>query len=123
MSRTILVVEDDASVRCLILYFLREQGYGVFQARDGIEAVELLDQLRVDIVLSDVKMPRMDGVALARHIRSNVPNTKMLLMTACSAEEIKTLVELGVPVMRKPLLLDELQSQIQKVLGFQGPVS
>ena len=76
--------------------------------------MELLDQVGTDIVLSDVRMPRMDGVALAQHIRSNVPNTPILVMTACAAQDIKALAELRVAVMRKPFILDQLKSQIPK---------
>ena len=82
--------------------------------------MELLDQFRVDIVLSDVRMPRMDGVALARHIRSKVPDTPMLVITAYAADAIKALTELRVPIMRKPFMPDELMWQIQKVLGPRG---
>jgi CheY-like chemotaxis protein len=64
MSQTILVVEDEPASLRMISYFFN-QGYHVLQAGDGLEAVELLGQVGFDIVLSDLKMPRMDGVACA----------------------------------------------------------
>lgn len=57
MSQTILVVEDEAANLRLISLFLEEQGYRVLQARDGLEAMDLIGQFRVDIVLSDLRSP------------------------------------------------------------------
>ena len=65
MSQTILVVEDEAANLRLVSLFLEKRGYRVLQARDGLEAMELISQFRVDVVLSDLRMPRMDGVALS----------------------------------------------------------
>jgi CheY-like chemotaxis protein len=116
MSRTILVVEDEPACLRLLSYFLKEGGYYVLQAQDGLEAVELLGELRVDLVVSDLKMPTMDGVALAQQIRSRVPDTPMLVVTAYAADDIKALSELRVPVMRKPFMPDQLNSQIQTMI-------
>ena len=120
MSQTILVVEDEAANLRLISLFLEEQGYRVLQARDGLEAMDLIGQFRVDIVMSDLRMPRMDGVALTRHILFKVPNTPVLVMTACAAQDVKALSELRVPVLNKPFGLEQLNSQIQTVLSSRG---
>lgn len=120
MSQTILVVEDEAANLRLISLFLEKQGYCVLQARDGLEAMDLIGQFRVDIVLSDLRMPRMDGVALTRHILSKVPNTPVLVMTAYAAQDVKALSELRVPVLNKPFGLEQLNSQIQTVLSSRG---
>ena len=115
MSHTILVVEDEPANLRLISYYLRRQGYSVLEARDGVEALELVPQFRFDLVLSDLRMPRMDGVALAQHIVSNAP-TPVLLMTAYAADDLDTLSELRVPCLRKPFMLDQLKSEIQTAL-------
>ena len=61
MSKNILVVEDEpASLEC-ISHFLRKQGYGVREARDGAEAIELIDNSQFDLVLSDIRMPRVEA--------------------------------------------------------------
>jgi CheY-like chemotaxis protein len=65
--------------------------------------MELISQFRVDVVLSDLRMPRIDDVALTRHILSKMPNTPVVLMTAYAAQDLKGLLELGVPVLNKPL--------------------
>lgn len=54
-------------------YFLHERRLLRAPGQDGLEAVDLLGEVRVDLVVSDLKMPRMDGIALAQHIRSRVP--------------------------------------------------
>jgi CheY-like chemotaxis protein len=123
MSQTILVVEDEAANLRLVSLFLEKQGYRVLQARDGLEAIELISQFRVDVVLSDLRMPRMDGVALTRHIISTLPNTPVLLMTAYAAQDVKGLSELRVPVLNKPFMLEQLNSQIQNMLSSRGITS
>ena len=115
-----MVVEDEAANLRLISLFLEKQGYRVLQARDHLEAMDLIGQFRVDIVLSDLRMPRMDGVALTRHILSKVPNTPVLVMTAYAAQDVKALSELRVPVLNKPFRLEQLNSQIQIVLSSRG---
>jgi CheY-like chemotaxis protein len=79
--------------------------------------MELLAQSRFDLVLSDVKMPRLDGVALAKHILSTVPITPVFLMSAYDLDNMQAILRLGVPCLSKPLSLDQLRSQIQRVLG------
>ena len=77
-------------------------------------------QCRFDLVLSDIKMPRMDGVALARHILSTLPLTPVFLITANMSEYLEAIQKLGVPCLSKPLSLDKLLSQIQTVLSNSG---
>ena len=116
MSQTILVVEDDPANLRLICYVLRRHGYSVLEAGDGVEALELMSQFKFDLVLSGLRMPRMDGVALARHIVSNAPRTVVLLMTAYAADDLDALSELRVPCLKKPFMLDRLKSEIQTAL-------
>jgi two-component system cell cycle response regulator CpdR len=73
MSKNILVVEDEPVSLEFISQVLRKEGYRVSKARDGAEAIELLDNTRFDLVLTDIRMPRLDGVALAMHILSRLP--------------------------------------------------
>ena len=116
MTKKILVVEDEPATLRILRYFLSREGYEIAGAKDGVEAMELLAQSRFDLVLSDVKMPRLDGVALAKHILSIVPITPIFLMTGYDPN-MEAILRLGVPCLGKPLSLDQLLSQIQKVLG------
>ena len=116
MSKNILVVEDEpASLEC-ISHFLRKQGYAVREARDGAEAIELIDNSQFDLVLSDIRMPRVDGVALATNILSRVPTIPIILMTAVPFELTRSL-GYNLPCLSKPILLDELRTSVQTALA------
>jgi CheY-like chemotaxis protein len=78
MAKKTLVVEDEPASLKVLRYFLSHEGYEVVGAKDGVEALELLAQSRFDLVLSDLKMPRIDGLALARHLLSQEPLTPIV---------------------------------------------
>ena len=103
-----LIVEDEPASLRILSYYLQQEGYHVLQRRNGLEAIELLSQFRIDIVLSDLKMPGMDGVALARNLISEFPNTPILVMTAY-ADDVKALSDLRLPYLSKPLSLEKFE--------------
>jgi two-component system cell cycle sensor histidine kinase/response regulator CckA len=70
---TILLVEDDESVRRLIAHGLRSRGFDVIEAANGIEALKALENTRVDLLVSDIVMPEMDGPALLQAIHGRIP--------------------------------------------------
>ena len=70
MAKTILTVDDSRSVRQMVGYTLREEGFDVLEAADGREALELLESRQVDLILTDLNMPVMDGIAMIRGARS-----------------------------------------------------
>jgi two-component system, chemotaxis family, chemotaxis protein CheY len=92
MSKTILTVDDSASMRQMVLVILQGAGYEVVQACDGVEALELARQSAADLVLTDVHMPRMDGITLVRELRTlmNYKFVPMLILTTESSQEKKT---------------------------------
>lgn len=91
MGKRILAVDDSPSMRQMVLFTLRGAGYEVLQACDGVEALDLSRRAVVDLVLTDVHMPRMDGITLVRELRS-LPDYKlvpMLMLTTESSAEKK----------------------------------
>ena len=114
-KKNILVVDDEPWSLKFISRFLRKEGYEVTEASDGAEAIDLIDNSRFDLVLSDVRMPRLDGVALAMHIRFRIPTIPIILMTGVPFDLTPTLGS-NLPCLSKPLSLDELRSNIQRVL-------
>jgi two-component system, chemotaxis family, chemotaxis protein CheY len=92
MSKTILTVDDSASMRQMVLVILQGAGYEVVQACDGVEALELARQSAADLVLTDVHMPRMDGITLVRELRAlmSYKFVPMLILTTGSSQEKKT---------------------------------
>jgi CheY-like chemotaxis protein len=111
----ILVVDDEPWSRQFIASFLRKEGYEVTEASDGAEAIELINSSRFDLVLSDVRMPRVDGVALAMHVCSKVPTIPIILMTGVPSE-LTPMPDYNIPCLSKPLSLDELRSNILRLL-------
>ena len=91
MTKRILAVDDSASMRQMVLFTLKGAGYEVVQACDGVEALDIARKSDVDLVLTDVHMPRMDGITLVRELRS-LPDYKfvpMLILTTESSKEKK----------------------------------
>jgi CheY-like chemotaxis protein len=120
--QVILVVDDDVLIRLAIAEYLRDCGFHVFEAADGVEAVTILTaaELAVDLVFSDVQMPGMDGVALAQWVQAHRPNTRVLLTTgdaAAVAQRANELCHIG-PVVPKPydhaLLVQRIKRMIER---------
>jgi CheY-like chemotaxis protein len=82
-TETILLVEDEESVRELACEFLKSGGYSVLEAANGIDALDLAakQSRRIDLVLSDVMMPKMTGAVLAERLKTILPQTPVLLMS------------------------------------------
>lgn len=117
MSKKILVVEDEPASLKVLRYFLSQEGYEIAGAKDGVEALELLAQARFDLVISDLKMPRLDGLALAKHLISKGRITPIFLMSAYDFDSREDILALEVPCLSKPLSLIQLLAEVQKVLG------
>ncbi|KNF09004.1 signal transduction response regulator [Gottschalkia purinilytica] len=78
----ILVVEDDHKLRKLMCTVLSKNGYQPFPAKDGLEALDILDKQYIDLIISDIMMPNMDGYELAESLRSANYNMPILIVTA-----------------------------------------
>jgi DNA-binding NtrC family response regulator len=118
MSGSLLVVDDDAVVREALVEALVEAGYDVRAADDGARAVALLAERAPDVVLSDVRMPGMDGLALLALLRERAPDIPVLLMTAF--DDMPTVVaamrEGATDFLVKPLDLHELRSRVARAI-------
>jgi two-component system, cell cycle sensor histidine kinase and response regulator CckA len=90
-SRTvILIVEDDVTIRNLVRTMLTDEGYAVLDAADGAEALEVCLKFSdpIDLLITNVTMPRMDGLTLAQKIREVRPNIKIIVMSGMMDEAI-----------------------------------
>lgn len=79
---SIMVVEDDNNSRRLTADVLEENGYIAITAKDGVEALDIMDRKHVDLIIADIMMPRMDGYELTRQLRKAGDNTPILMVTA-----------------------------------------
>ncbi|MEA1980734.1 MAG: response regulator [candidate division Zixibacteria bacterium] len=79
---SVLVVDDDETIREMISKILSLNGFQVVLASDGFEALNLLEQNRIQIVITDMKMPEMDGMELIGLIKKSYPDIKNIVMTA-----------------------------------------
>ncbi len=85
--RSVLVVDDEPSMRVALAESLRRNGYGVAQATDGREALDRITQYRPWLVLTDMKMPRVSGIDVLKEIKKRSPGTAVVVMTAYGTVE------------------------------------
>lgn len=115
---TILVVEDDTSLRRLICATLERNGYHTLPVKDGIDALDTLDREHVDLIISDLMMPNMDGFELTSALREAKYEQPILIVTAKEGLEDKRKgFDLGSDdYMVKPIELDELVMRVAALL-------
>lgn len=117
-SPVILIVDDDEMVRLTHSALVSSLGYQVLLASDGVEALALLDSIPVDLVLSDIVMPGMDGLELLASVRGKYPETDVILSTgyhekASYAEVIKSG---AIDFIKKPIDLAELEAKLARAM-------
>src|SRR5450432_1285286 len=116
---TILVVEDDAAMRAFLREVLEEEGYMVDVAAGGRAGVERVRQGGIDLVVSDVKMPDLDGLDMLREIKAVTPSPHVITITAFgSIDTAIRAVKLGAfDYITKPFDVDQLNLSVQKALA------
>lgn len=116
----ILAVDDSASMRQMVSFTLKGAGHDVLEASDGVEALNLAQQGSVDLVISDVNMPNMDGITLIAELRklADYKFTPILMLTTESSGDKKTEGKVAGATgwIVKPFNPDQLISTIKKVL-------
>ena len=114
----ILITEDEDSLRSFVARALRLDGHETDEAADGAEGLEKLKDGVYDLLLSDIRMPVMDGIELAHQAKSAFPALKILLMTGYAAERQRAhnLEALVHRVVMKPFTLDEIQKAVSELL-------
>jgi CheY-like chemotaxis protein len=115
MERTILVVDDDPRIREILTEVLSAEGYGVCQAGDGVMALQVLATTAPDLVLSDMRMPRLDGIGLAGRLTRREPPIPIILMSGSGSATASD----AVPFIAKPFGVAELLTTISTVLAAE----
>ncbi|MFI5251129.1 MAG: response regulator [Bacteroidota bacterium] len=118
-QRSILVVDDEEALRTVLSSELSSEGYNVDTASDGDDAIAVLQGKQFDLVLLDIKMPRVDGFEVLKFIKKGTPQIKVIMLTAFA--DLKNAIEskkLGAEdFISKPYDLVDLLTTIERVLS------
>ena len=121
MPETIMTVDDSASIRQMVTFTLKQAGYGVVEAVDGQDALDKLQTATVQMIITDLNMPNLNGIELIRAVRANPSHrfVPIVMLTTESQAEIKQEgKEAGATGwIVKPFKPDQLLAVIRKVLG------
>ena len=115
---SILVCEDDFAIKTMISTKLKQENYSVHTAQNGQEALNLMEKQQIDLVISDIMMPEMDGYEFVQTLRETKYTLPILMITAKSQlESLEAAFKLGVDdYMVKPLRLEELVLRVKALL-------
>lgn len=120
-AKTILVIEDDASVRTLLEKSLRAKGYAVDTCDDGLAGLTQLERSKPDLIIVDIMMPRLDGMTFVEAIKGHEATKPIPVIFLTAHNDPKTMIKginLGAKhYITKPFQLDELLGKVAKVLG------
>jgi response regulator RpfG family c-di-GMP phosphodiesterase len=113
-----LVVDDEPRLRQVILHLMRNDGFFCYEAGDGADALALLEEHPATLVLTDIRMPKMDGIELLRHVRARYPETAVMMLTAVAdVESAVSCFAIGaLDYLTKPFNLEEVRARVGQAL-------
>lgn len=120
MKKRILIAEDEQVLLDLLKVLLEmiDDEFEVYSANNGREALELINGLDIDLLITDIKMPEMDGLELIREMQNKYPSIKILAMSGIGDQYLKAAKSFGASyVFNKPFERDKLTSAVNKVLS------
>ena len=122
MSVSILIVDDEFLPRKNLARALESEDYHVYQAENGAEAIDASNKLDFDLVLSDLKMPGIDGLGLLRHLRNVSPQTMFILMTGyASVDSAIEAFRMGAhDYILKPVVIEDVLQKISRLLQYKS---
>ena len=120
--KKVLIVDDEESIRSMIAVLLQKEGYQVSSASDGSEALDLLGEQAFDLVLSDIRMPGMDGLELLDRVRSLYPDITVIMMSAFGTVDlaVEALKRGAYDYISKPFKADEILLTLRKAQEREG---
>ena len=116
--KTVLLIDDDESLRRVVQYNLQEDGYRVLTAADGASGLQAFQAESVDLVLSDVRMPEMDGIELLTRVKAMQPDLPVIMLTAHGTiNSAVEAIKLGAfDYLTKPFNREQLKAAVRKAL-------
>ncbi len=114
--KRLLVVDDESEICDFLKMFFEDRGFTVATANSGQKALDLLDKVKPHVILLDIHMPAMDGLAALREIKKGFPDAKVIMVTAIETrDKIEEAMRLGADnYITKPLSLDYLEKDVQE---------
>ena len=118
-DKTVLIVDDDLGMRTVLKDILEESGYIISTAEDGESAIEIIEKESFDLIITDLKMPNMDGMAFLDYIEHNRPELKVVVVSAFGqGEKYKQAKLLGAfEFLSKAVRIEELKKVIDNVIN------
>jgi len=105
-------------VRAVVAETLHDAGYTVQEACDGVDALQTLEAGSIDLLITDIQMPRMNGYQLAETVMARWPNLKIMLMTGYAREGVPAgIASAGLTTLKKPFDLDRLPGLVSELLA------
>ena len=119
IAKRILVADDEPSVREFVTRALKLAGYSVTAVPDGNAALEALSQKKFDLLLTDIVMPDLDGIALSLKVAKDYPATKIVMMSGYSNQRQRAhnLDFLAHEVVSKPFTLEDITARVKAALA------
>lgn len=119
MAIRVLYVDDEPALRMLVQTQLQDEGIDVTTADDGDTALDTLEKERFDLILLDIRMPRIDGVSVLKEIRERKLSSRIIMLTAVEDFEVAIeAVKLGaIDYITKPYQIEELIARIHRVVS------
>ena len=118
MAKTVMVVDDSGAIRKFVMFALRAQGLNVLTAKDGMDALEKLAHNAVDLVVTDLNMPKLDGFSLVRAIRNHrdfAPLPVIILSSLSDQADVNRGLQLGANAyLKKPFDSKRIQYEVSK---------
>ncbi|GLI82794.1 MULTISPECIES: response regulator [Rossellomorea] len=118
MNEKILIVDDQFGIRILLNEVLQKEGYQTFQAANGIQALEIVDQHSPDLVLLDMKIPGMDGIEILKRMKQKDDGIRVIIMTAYGElDMIQEAKDLGALThFAKPFDIDDIRRAVKQYI-------
>ena len=115
---SILVVDDELLIRDLLYDFFQDQGWDIAVAESGEQALEILQEKKIDVLLTDLRMPAMDGMALTGQVRKSFPGIPVVIMTGYPSVEsaVSALRNRVADYITKPFNVNELYKRVESHL-------
>ncbi len=120
MKHRILIVDDEADIALILKLQLEDAGYETTRARDGVEALEIVDRESFSLILLDIKLPKLDGIRVLEHLGPALHETAVIMMTAHGNEDVavESMKKGALDYIAKPFSSEDLLKKIERTLEF-----